>query len=55
MAELELDKLILHFAQSNKVESRSAKTIAWYTEMLTGFARFLAGTGTSSVVACSRT
>jgi site-specific recombinase XerD len=45
MAELELNKLILHFAQSNKAESKSPKTIGWYTEMLTGFARFLATSG----------
>ena len=45
MAELELDKLILHFAQSNKAEGKSPKTISWYSEMLTDFARFLASTG----------
>ena len=37
MAELELEKLILHFAQSNKAEGKSPKTISWYSEMLTGF------------------
>jgi site-specific recombinase XerD len=41
MAALELDKLILHFAQSNKAEGKSPKTIAWYTEMLNDFVRFL--------------
>jgi len=47
MAELELDKLILHFEQSNKVEGKSPKTITWYTEMVAGFTRFLTGTGKS--------
>lgn len=50
MAELELDKLILHFAQSNKAEGKSPKTIGWYTEMLTGFARFLTVSGKSPVL-----
>jgi site-specific recombinase XerD len=50
MAELELDKLILHFAQSNKAEGKSPKTIGWYTEMLTGFARFLAASGKRPVL-----
>ena len=38
MAELELEKLILHFEQSNKAEGKSPKTVAWYTEMLGSFA-----------------
>ena len=44
MAELELKKLILHFEHSNKAEGKSPKTITWYTEMITGFVRFLADT-----------
>lgn len=51
MGELELDKLILHFAQSNKAEGKSPKTIFWYTEMITCFARFLAGTNKRVVLA----
>jgi integrase/recombinase XerC/integrase/recombinase XerD len=50
MAELELNKLILHFAQSNKAEGKSPKTIGWYTEMLTGFARFLVTSGNRPVL-----
>jgi site-specific recombinase XerD len=50
MAELELDKLILHFAQSNKAEGKSPKTIGWYTEMLTGFTRFLTASGERPVL-----
>jgi len=50
MAELELEKLILHFAHSNKAEGKSPKTIAWYTEMLSNFAMFLTGTGRRAVL-----
>ena len=51
MAELELEKLILHFALSNKAEGKSPKTISWYSEMLTGFVRFLTSTGKRPVLA----
>ena len=51
MAELELKKLVLHFAQSNKAEGKSPKTISWYTGMLTDFTRFLASTGRKLVLA----
>jgi site-specific recombinase XerD len=51
MPELELDKLIMHFAHSNKAEGKSPKTIAWYTEMLTDFSRFLIGTSRRAVLA----
>ena len=50
MAELELDKLILHFAQSNKAEGKSPKTIAWYSEMLNDFTRFLESKGCRGVL-----
>jgi site-specific recombinase XerD len=45
MAELELRKLILHYAQSNKAEGKSPKTISWYSEMLSDFAGFLESKG----------
>jgi len=51
MAELELGKLILHFEQSNKAEGKSPKTVAWYTEMLGGFTKFILSTGEASVLA----
>ena len=51
IAELDLEKLITHFAQSNKAEGKSPKTITWYTEMITGFTRFLTGTGRRPVLA----
>ncbi|MFC1892849.1 tyrosine-type recombinase/integrase [Chloroflexota bacterium] len=45
MAKVKLDKLIVHFAQSNKAEGKSPKTISWYSEMLDGFIRFLESQG----------
>jgi len=41
MAELELDKLVLHFEQSNRAEGKSPKTVSWYEEMLSVFTRHL--------------
>ncbi|MFC2009518.1 tyrosine-type recombinase/integrase [Chloroflexota bacterium] len=51
MAELDLVKLISHFAQSNKAEGKSPKTISWYSEMLFDFVKFLRSTGSSAVLA----
>jgi len=51
MAELDLIKLVTHFAQSNKAEGKSPKTVSWYTEMLTDFARFLQRTARRPVLA----
>jgi integrase/recombinase XerC len=45
MGEIQLQKLILHFAQANKAEGKSPKTVTWYTEMLTDFTRFLTSAG----------
>ena len=50
MAELELDKLILHFEQSNKAEGKSPKTNEWYREMLNGVVRFIIATGRRAVL-----
>lgn len=41
MAELDLVKLITHFAHSNKAEGKSPKTVSWYSEMLLNFVSFL--------------
>jgi len=41
MSQLELSNLIVHFAQSNKVEGKSPKTVSWYSEMLTSYAKHL--------------
>ena len=51
MANLELEKLILHFEQSNKAEDKSSKTVAWYTEMLDDFTKFVLSTGQEAVLA----
>jgi len=51
MAELNLTKLVTHFAQSNKAEGKSPKTVSWYTEMLTDFAKFLERTARRPVLA----
>jgi integrase/recombinase XerC/integrase/recombinase XerD len=50
MAEVNLYKLIVHFAQSNKAEGKSPKTISWYSEMLNGFIRFLESQGCRTVL-----
>ena len=41
MTEVELKKLIEHFALSNRSEGKSPKTDTWYTEMLTDSVRWL--------------
>ena len=41
MTEMVLSKLILHFAQSNKADGKSPRTIEWYSEMLSDFNKFL--------------
>lgn len=41
MAELDLEKLITHFAHSNIAEGKSPKTISWYDDMLSDFIKFL--------------
>lgn len=41
MSELLICKLIVHYAQSNKVEGKSPQTIAWYSAVLNDFNRFL--------------
>ena len=34
MSRLELTKLITHYAQSNKADNKSAKTVTWYSEIM---------------------
>ena len=50
MAELDLVKLISHFAQSNRAEGKSPKTVAWYTEMLFDFVKFLRSNGVEAIL-----
>lgn len=45
MLELDLGKLILHFAQCNKSEGKSPRTISWYTEAIMEFTKFLGASG----------
>lgn len=51
MAELDLGKLIIHFAQSNKADGKSPKTVSWYTDMLLGFTNYLKKTGKRATLA----
>lgn len=41
MSQLELSNLIVHFAQSNKAEGKSPKTVSWYSEMLMSYVKHL--------------
>jgi len=41
MKGLDLAKLITHFAQSNKAEGKSPKTVSWYSDMLLDFINYL--------------
>ena len=50
MSKLDLAKLISHYAQSNKAEGKSPKTVAWYSEMLFGFVGFLRSTDRAAVL-----
>ena len=51
MSEVELKKLITHFALSNRSEGKSPKTEVWYTEMLSDFVRWLHHNGKSTTLA----
>lgn len=51
MTQLELTNLILHFAQSNKAEAKSPKTVSWYTEMLNCYVKYLERTNISPTLA----
>lgn len=50
MANLDLNKLISHFAQSNKAEGKSPKTVSWYTEMLSDFVKFQRSIGATCIL-----
>jgi integrase/recombinase XerC/integrase/recombinase XerD len=51
MAGLDMRKLIQHFAQSNRAEGKSPKTVEWYTEMLLPFAEFLGSSSPGTTLA----
>lgn len=50
MAEMNLDKLVLHFSQCMKVEGKSSFTISWYDEMIGTYIKFLNNNGKSPVL-----
>ncbi len=50
MSQLEIDNLILHFAQSNKADGKSPKTVFWYTEMLNCHVKYLKGNQISPIL-----
>ncbi len=51
MSEVELAKLVSHFALSNRSEGKSPKTGSWYTEMLLDYARWLQANGHRATLA----
>ena len=50
MSELDLLKLVVHFAQSNRAEGKSPTTVTWYSDMLNSFIKFLETTGRRTVL-----
>jgi site-specific recombinase XerD len=50
MADIQLDKLALHFAHAKKAEGRSLATVAWYGEKLSDFMSFLERIGTTATL-----
>ncbi len=50
MAQIDLDKLVLHFSQCMRAEGKSPKTITWYGEMISSFIKFLKSTGKSPIL-----
>ncbi len=51
MAEIDLDKLVLHFSQCMRAEGKSSKTITWYGEMIGAFIKFLKNTDKLPILA----
>lgn len=51
MADFSLEKLVAHFAQSNKAEGKAAKTVSWYSQMLEEFVKFLASDSKATILA----
>ena len=51
MEALDLTKLISHFAQSNKADGKSPKTVSWYSEMLFDFVKFIRSKNREAVLA----
>jgi site-specific recombinase XerD len=51
MAEINLERLLLHFSQCNRAEGKSPKTISWYGEMIGAFIGFLKSSGRAPILA----
>lgn len=51
MADFSLEKLVAHFAQSNKAEGKAEKTVFWYSQMLEEHLKFLAADGKTTILA----
>ncbi len=51
MAELQMERLLLHFAHSCRAEGKSPNTVAWYFERGSHFVRFLVETGRKPTLA----
>lgn len=45
VADLNLTKLVLHFAHSKRAEGKPASTVGWYSDMLSHFIRFVQSEG----------
>lgn len=50
MSELQLEKLLLHYAHACQAEGKSPSTVAWYQERGSRLVRFLEATARSSVL-----
>jgi site-specific recombinase XerD len=50
MSQLDLTKLISHYAQSNKADNKSAKTVTWYSEMLECYVKFIRATNREPIL-----
>lgn len=51
MKGLDLDKLVIHFAHSNKAEGKSPKTVSWYSDMLLDFVKYIKQAGKHTTLA----
>jgi site-specific recombinase XerD len=47
---LTIDELVARYAVSNQADGKSTKTVAWYTDILTQFLRYLKASGYQSIL-----
>jgi site-specific recombinase XerD len=50
MKGLDLEKLIAHFAHSNRSEGKSPKTVSWYSDMLIDFVNYIKRDGKNTTL-----